>query len=200
MGTINEADGKIIADLEAAAERLTAARAELGRVIFGQDEVINLAMTAMLAGGHALLIGVPGLAKTKLAGALGRVFGLEEKRIQFTPDLMPADILGSEVLEENEHGRRHFRFIAGPVFCQLLMADEINRASPRTTSPSPASATTCRAPSMCWQPRTPSSRKAPIPCPRPSSTASFWRSTSAIPTSRPNGACCSPPPAPKSRN
>ncbi len=134
MATINEADGKIVADLESAAERLTAARTELGRQIFGQDEVINLTMTALLAGGHALLIGVPGLAKTKLAGALGRVFGLEEKRIQFTPDLMPADILGSEVLEEDEHGRRHFRFIPGPVFCQLLMADEINRASPRTQS------------------------------------------------------------------
>ena len=134
MGTINEADGKVIAELEAATERLTTARAELGRIIFGQDEVINLTMTALLAGGHALLIGVPGLAKTKLAGALGQVFGLQEKRIQFTPDLMPADILGSEVLEEDEHGRRHFRFIAGPVFCQLLMADEINRASPRTQS------------------------------------------------------------------
>jgi len=134
MGTINEADSKVIAELEAATERLTTARAELGRIIFGQDDVINLTMTALLAGGHALLIGVPGLAKTKLAGALGQVFGLQDKRIQFTPDLMPADILGSEVLEEDEHGRRHFRFIAGPVFCQLLMADEINRASPRTQS------------------------------------------------------------------
>jgi MoxR-like ATPase len=134
MGTINEADRKIITDLEAATERLAAARSELGRIIFGQDEVINLTMTALLAGGHALLIGVPGLAKTKLAGALGQVFGLQEKRIQFTPDLMPADILGSEVLEEDERGRRQFRFIPGPVFCQLLMADEINRASPRTQS------------------------------------------------------------------
>jgi MoxR-like ATPase len=81
-----------------------------------------------------LLIGVPGLAKTRLVETLGIVLGLEDKRIQCTPDLMPADILGSEVLEESESGRRSFRFIAGPVFCQLLMADEINRASPRTQS------------------------------------------------------------------
>jgi MoxR-like ATPase len=77
---------------------------------------------------------VPGLGKTRLVETLGTVFGLEERRVQFTPDLMPADILGSEVLEESESGRRHFRFIQGPVFCQLLMADEINRASPRTQS------------------------------------------------------------------
>jgi MoxR-like ATPase len=87
-----------------------------------------------LSGGHALLIGVPGLAKTRLVETLGTILGLDDKRIQCTPDLMPADILGSEVLEESETGRRSFRFIPGPVFCQLLMADEINRASPRTQS------------------------------------------------------------------
>ena len=81
-----------------------------------------------------LLIGVPGLAKTQLVETLGIVLGLDWKRIQFTPDLMPADIIGSEVLEEGDHGRRSFRFINGPVFTQLLMADEINRASPRTQS------------------------------------------------------------------
>src|SRR5206468_7769162 len=91
-------------------------------------------LTSCLADGHGILDGAPGLAKTKLATTLGRVLGLEEKRIQFTPDLMPADILGSEVLDESEHGRRQFRFVPGPVFCQLLMADEINRASPRTQS------------------------------------------------------------------
>jgi MoxR-like ATPase len=109
-------------------------RERIGRVIFGQREVIDQALITLLAGGHTLLIGVPGLAKTRLVETLGTVLGLEDKRIQCTPDLMPADILGSEVLEESETGRRSFRFIAGPVFCQLLMADEINRASPRTQS------------------------------------------------------------------
>ncbi|MEK9752813.1 MAG: MoxR family ATPase [Rhodospirillaceae bacterium] len=113
---------------------LTAARAAVGRFIFGQDSVIDETLVTMLAGGHLLLIGVPGLGKTKLVETLGAVFGLHSSRVQFTPDLMPADILGSEVLEESETGRRSFRFIKGPVFCQLLMADEINRASPRTQS------------------------------------------------------------------
>lgn len=103
-------------------------------MIFGQEEVVEQTLITILAGGHALLIGVPGLAKTRLVETLGVVLGLDEKRVQFTPDLMPADILGSEVLEESDGGQRAFRFIAGPVFCQLLMADEINRASPRTQS------------------------------------------------------------------
>ncbi len=120
--------------LREAHQRLAAVRAELGRVIFGQDQVVTEALAALLAGGHALLVGVPGLAKTRLVESLGRVLGLDVARIQFTPDLMPADILGAEVLEEDETGRRHFRFIPGPVFTQLLMADEINRASPRTQS------------------------------------------------------------------
>ena len=134
MASINEADRKIVGELESVGARLEKVRGAMGRVIFGQDEVIELALTAILGGGHALLVGVPGLAKTKLATSLGRVLGLEEKRVQFTPDLMPADILGSEVLEESDTGRRQFRFVPGPVFCQLLMADEINRASPRTQS------------------------------------------------------------------
>ena len=92
-----------------------------------QDTLITL-----LAGGHALLVGVPGLAKTRLAETLGVVLGLAQKRVQFTPDLMPADILGSEVLDDAGTGRQSFRFIPGPIFAQLLMADEINRASPRT--------------------------------------------------------------------
>jgi MoxR-like ATPase len=134
MASINEADRKVISELETVAERLSKAKEAIQTVIFGQDQVIELSLIAILGGGHALLVGVPGLAKTKLAITLGQVLGLEERRVQFTPDLMPADILGSEVLEESETGRRHFRFIAGPVFCQLLMADEINRASPRTQS------------------------------------------------------------------
>jgi MoxR-like ATPase len=125
---------QLAADLETTAERLQAARQSIGRVIFGQDQVIEQALITLLAGGHALLVGVPGLAKTKLVETLGTVFGLMDKRVQCTPDLMPADILGSEVLEEEAGGRRSFRFIPGPVFAQLLMADEINRASPRTQS------------------------------------------------------------------
>jgi MoxR-like ATPase len=132
--SISSADTRIVAELEKVGERLECVRAAMGEVIFGQNEVIDLTLTAILAGGHALLVGAPGLAKTKLATSLGRTLGLEEKRVQFTPDLMPADILGSEVLEESAAGRRSFRFVPGPVFCQLLMADEINRASPRTQS------------------------------------------------------------------
>jgi len=113
---------------------LAAARRAIGNVIFGQDEVIEETLVTLLAGGHLLLIGVPGLGKTRLVETLGAVFGLDSRRVQFTPDLMPADILGSEVLEETDSGRRSFRFIKGPVFCQVLMADEINRASPRTQS------------------------------------------------------------------
>ncbi len=123
-----------VAAVERAGDRLSAVRDAVGSVIFGQDAVIERALVTILSGGHALLVGVPGLAKTRLVETLATVLGLAEKRIQFTPDLMPGDILGSEVLEEGEDGRRHFRFIQGPVFCQLLMADEINRASPRTQS------------------------------------------------------------------
>jgi MoxR-like ATPase len=114
--------------------RLNDAKIEIGQVILGQEAVINLALISILSGGHALLVGVPGLAKSLLVETLGTVLGLSEKRVQFTPDLMPTDILGTEVLEESDTGKRAFRFIKGPVFSQLLMADEINRASPRTQS------------------------------------------------------------------
>ena len=124
----------LLAEVETLGARLGMVRDRIGRVIFGQQEVIDLSLITLLAGGHVLLIGVPGLAKTRLVETLGTVLGLDERRIQCTPDLMPADILGSEVLEESEEGRRSFRFLPGPVFCQLLMADEINRASPRTQS------------------------------------------------------------------
>ena len=123
-----------MAEVEALGGHLNLVRERIGEIIFGQREVIEQALITLLCGGHALLIGVPGLAKTRLVETLGTILGLEDKRIQCTPDLMPADILGSEVLEESETGRRSFRFIPGPVFCQLLMADEINRASPRTQS------------------------------------------------------------------
>ena len=124
----------LVAEAEALAGRLAGVRQAIGRVIFGQDQVVERTLITLLAGGHVLLVGVPGLGKTKLVETLGTVLGLDAKRVQFTPDLMPSDILGSEVLEEDAAGRRHFRFIKGPIFCQLLMADEINRASPRTQS------------------------------------------------------------------
>jgi MoxR-like ATPase len=124
----------LLAEVERLGNRLATVRERIGRVIFGQRDVVDQTLITLLAGGHALLIGVPGLAKTRLVETLGVVLGLSAKRIQFTPDLMPADIIGSEVLEETESGKRTFRFIPGPVFCQLLMADEINRASPRTQS------------------------------------------------------------------
>ncbi len=120
--------------IAALSDRLTEARASIRRRIIGQDEVVELSLITLLCGGHGLLIGVPGLAKTLLVETLGTVMGLATNRVQFTPDLMPGDILGSEVLETDADGQRSFRFIEGPVFCQLLMADEINRASPRTQS------------------------------------------------------------------
>ncbi|PIE11926.1 MAG: AAA family ATPase [Rhodobacterales bacterium] len=123
-----------VAEIEALEARLAEARGAIAARFIGQEKVVDLTLSALLAGGHALLIGLPGLGKTRLVDTLGTVMGLGTSRIQFTPDLMPADILGSEVLETGEDGRRNFRFIEGPVFTQLLMADEINRASPRTQS------------------------------------------------------------------
>ena len=119
---------------EAALEKVAAARSAIGSVIFGQEQVVEQALVTLISGGHGLLVGVPGLAKTKLVDTLGTVLGLDARRVQFTPDLMPADILGSEIMEEGEGGKRAFRFVRGPIFAQLLMADEINRASPRTQS------------------------------------------------------------------
>ena len=123
----------IFADIERVSEQLQAVRTGIGRVIFGQEEVIDETIITLIAGGHLLLLGVPGLAKTRLVETLGTVLGLDSRRVQCTPDLMPADIIGSEILDETENGRS-FRFIPGPVFTQMLMADEINRASPRTQS------------------------------------------------------------------
>lgn len=134
MSNVVQTDEAIVAKLEAAAERVKRAHKAAASVIFGQDVVIERTLITILSGGHALLIGVPGLAKTLLVETLGRVLGLDAKRIQFTPDLMPSDIIGSEVLEDAPGQRRTFRFIKGPIFTQLLMADEINRASPKTQS------------------------------------------------------------------
>ena len=124
----------VVKAAETTAAHARAAKAAIGAVIFGQESVVERALITILSGGHALLVGVPGLAKTKLVETMGTVLGLDARRIQFTPDLMPSDILGTEVLEESQAGKRSFRFISGPVFAQLLMADEINRASPRTQS------------------------------------------------------------------
>jgi MoxR-like ATPase len=132
--TATDGSADIVRDAEALVEKMAQVRSKIGEFIFGQQEVVDQTLITLLAGGHALLIGVPGLAKTRLVETLGTVMGLDDKRVQFTPDLMPADIIGSEVLEESDGGQRAFRFIQGPVFCQLLMADEINRASPRTQS------------------------------------------------------------------
>lgn len=125
---------QIVAEAERALADIARIRESIGTVIFGQEKVIERTLVAVLAGGHALLVGVPGLAKTKLVETLGTVLGLSGQRIQFTPDLMPSDIIGSEVMEQDADGRRTFRYLKGPIFAQLLMADEINRASPRTQS------------------------------------------------------------------
>ncbi|HEY9020477.1 MAG TPA: MoxR family ATPase [Paracoccaceae bacterium] len=124
----------LVAGIEALEDKLAQARASITRRFIGQERVVDLTLSALLCGGHGLLIGLPGLGKTRLVETLSTVMGLHGNRVQFTPDLMPADILGSEVLETDADGRRAFRFVEGPIFCQLLMADEINRASPRTQS------------------------------------------------------------------
>jgi MoxR-like ATPase len=125
---------ELMQEIEATGARLVAAREMIARRIIGQEAVVEQTLIAILCGGHGLLVGAPGLAKTRLVETLGTVLGLEAHRVQFTPDLMPADILGAEVLETGADGTRAFRFIDGPIFCQLLMGDEINRASPRTQS------------------------------------------------------------------
>ncbi|ASM74084.1 MULTISPECIES: AAA family ATPase [Roseobacteraceae] len=124
----------MVAEIEALGEKLAEAKASITWRFIGQPRVVDLTLTALLCGGHGLLIGLPGLGKTRLVETLSTVMGLDGNRVQFTPDLMPADILGSEVLDTSADGSRAFRFLPGPIFCQLLMADEINRASPRTQS------------------------------------------------------------------
>src|ERR671919_198907 len=131
---VEKLEDMIVRAAETTSQHVAAAKNAIGTVIFGQDQVVEQTLITVLCGGHGMLVGVPGLAKTKLVEALGVVLGLEAKRIQFTPDLMPSDIIGSEVLEDSPGQRRNFRFIPGPIFTQLLMADEINRASPKTQS------------------------------------------------------------------
>ncbi len=131
---LEKLEDMIVRAAESTGAQVAAAKTAIGKVIFGQERVVEQALITVLSGGHALLVGLPGLAKTKLVETMGTVLGLDARRIQFTPDLMPSDIVGSEVLEEAPGGKRSFRFIPGPIFTQLLMADEINRASPRTQS------------------------------------------------------------------
>jgi len=134
MTTLAQTETQLVDRIEEVGAKINKVRETTSAIIFGQERVIDLALITLLSGGHALLIGVPGLAKTSLVETLGAVLGLQNKRIQFTPDLMPSDIVGAEVLEESTAGRRGFRFVEGPIFTQLLMADEINRASPKTQS------------------------------------------------------------------
>jgi MoxR-like ATPase len=123
-------DAEAVAELAAARDQI---RAEIGKVIVGQEDVVDQLLVALFAGGHSLFVGVPGLAKTLLVQTLAAALDLSFHRIQFTPDLMPADITGTEVLEEDRStGRRSFRFVPGPVFAHLLLADEINRTPPKT--------------------------------------------------------------------
>ena len=129
-GATAQGDAAALQALARSRERLVD---QLHRRIVGQHGVIDLLLTCLFAGGHGLFVGVPGLAKTLLVSSLAQCTGLEFSRVQFTPDLMPSDITGSEVLEEDPaSGRRQFRFVAGPVFCNLLLADEINRTPPKT--------------------------------------------------------------------
>ena len=118
---------------DALAESYRRLRAEIGKVIVGQDEAIEGLIVALLAGGHALLVGVPGLAKTLLVRTLAQALGLDFSRVQFTPDLMPGDITGTEIIEEDPAtGRRDFRFVRGPIFANVVLADEVNRTPPKT--------------------------------------------------------------------
>src|SRR5690606_19021729 len=129
----HEMTSELEEQVTALAAQLKKARASVETVIFGQRRVVDLCLTSILSGGHFLLMGLPGLGKTKLVETLGTVLGLDSRRVQCTPDLMPADILGSEILSGMD-AEKSFKFVQGPIFCQLLMADEINRASPRTQS------------------------------------------------------------------
>lgn len=117
-----------VAAVEQFVKKYQALKSEIAKVIIGQDEVVNQILISIFSGGHSLLIGVPGLAKTLMVNTIAQALGLDFKRIQFTPDLMPSDILGSEILDEN----RQFKFIKGPIFSNIILADEINRTPPKT--------------------------------------------------------------------
>lgn len=126
--------GEIRDRVQGYADKFGSLRSEIARVIVGQQEIVEGALLALMAGGHVLLEGVPGLGKTLLVRTLAETLGLDFSRIQFTPDLMPADIVGTNIIVEDERGEKMFRFQRGPVFTNLLLADEVNRATPKTQS------------------------------------------------------------------
>jgi MoxR-like ATPase len=126
---VNDKDLQAIQDLR---ERMDRVRAELGKVIIGQEDVIEKLLICLLARGHGLLVGVPGLAKTLLIQSLADLMSLDFSRIQFTPDLMPSDITGTDILQQTEDGHRAFEFMKGPIFANIVLADEINRTPPKT--------------------------------------------------------------------
>ena len=198
------------AAVEAAARMLYDAKREISRRVIGQERVVDHSLIALLCGGHGLLVGAPGLAKTRLVDTMGAVLGLDAKRVQFTPDLMPADILGAEVLEESPGGGRAFRFIQGPIFGQLLMADEINRASPRTQSALlqamqekhvtiAGQRRDLPAPFHVLATQNPIEQEGTYPCPKRSLTVSFFRSTSITRIGTRSARSCSRRPAQKRR-
>ena len=180
--TAPASEAEVVRDLAANYRRMTE---QIGKVIVGQNEVVEQLLMALFSRGHCLLVGVPGLAKTLLVSTVSKILHLSFKRIQFTPDLMPADITGTDILQDDpETNRRKFIFLPGPIFANMVLADEINRTPPKTqaalleamqehTSRPVRTPITCPSPSSSWRRRTRSSRKAPTHCPRPSSTASY---------------------------
>ena len=168
-----------------ASRRCTRHCPQVRKVIVGQEEVLEQVLIALFVGGHCLITGLPGTAKTLLVRTMAQTLGLVFKRIQFTPDLMPSDITGTDIIEEDPTtGRRTWTFVPGPIFANVLLADEINRTPPKTQSAlleamqelsctvRGTSLSDCRRRSSCWPRRTRSSSKAPIRCPKRSSTAS----------------------------
>ena len=129
--TPSDSDVVVIDELRSTYDRM---RAEMAKVIIGQDEVVERLLICILSRGHALLMGVPGLAKTLMVNSLSKVMSLDFNRIQFTPDLMPSDITGTDILQETAEGRREFEFVKGPIFANIILADEINRTPPKTQS------------------------------------------------------------------
>jgi hypothetical protein len=187
--TALEADDDIAlaADLTARYARL---RSELGKLIVGQDDVVELVMLTILAGGNSLIVGVPGLAKTLLIHSIAQVLDLEFSRIQFTPDLMPSDITGTDLVQENpETGKRELQFLPGPIFANIVLADEINR----TVSRCRAQLMTSTNLSSSSPRKTRSSSRALTRCLRRSSTASCSKSSSiTCPPSRNSKSCARP--------
>ena len=188
-------------------------RQELAEVIVGQSDVIEQVLIAIFARGHALLEGVPGLAKTLLVSSLAEATHLGFKRIQFTPDLMPSDVTGTQIIQEDpETRRRQYQFLPGPLFANMILADEVNRTPPKTQAAmleamqerqisSGGQIHRCPTRSSSWPRRTRWNRKAPIRCPRPSWTVSSSTSRSAIPVRPRNGTSRGgSPPASKARS